>query len=385
MAKLAKRLGFNLADPLARDAEYLAYFLERPCPAVIEAEAQAENVLLPLRQRIQHILKLLLQQFVSGGIGRRESFLILDEIPQMRVILFPDRRFQRYRLLGNLHDLADLVRAEIHLGGNFLRRRFASELLQQLARDADQLVDRLHHVDRNTDGPGLVGDGAGNRLTNPPGRVRAELEAFLVIEFLDSLDETHVALLDQIQEQHAASDITLRDADDETKVGFRKTALRFFIAFLDTLGQLDLVIGQQKRDASDLLEIHADRIVDLDARRQRKIVVEVEIVAFAFLVFAAHRGRAVLGLVGHFDAEIVQLLKKFVDLLRLLVERSKLVDDFFIGQGRTLFALFNELVFHQLHFLFVVQLSMLVIRHIPDSLLPRNVRPAVSLAVFLGR
>ena len=143
----------------------------------------------------------------------------------------------------------------------------------------------------NTDGTGLVGDSARNGLTDPPRGVRGELKALLVVELLDGADQTEVALLNQVQEQHAATDIALGDGDDQTKVcaderllGFeahvlnaRKTThlgTREFeltsIGSLELLGsletgldlhsQIDLFGGGQQVDLADLLEVHTDRV-----------------------------------------------------------------------------------------------------------------------------
>ena len=143
----------------------------------------------------------------------------------------------------------------------------------------------------NTDGTGLVGDSARNGLTDPPRGVRGELKALLVVELLDGADQTEVALLNQVEEQHAATDIALGDGDDQTKVcaderllGFeahvlnaRKTThlgTREFeltsIGSLELLGsletgldlhsQIDLFGGGQQVDLADLLEVHTDRV-----------------------------------------------------------------------------------------------------------------------------
>src|SRR5690606_31902838 len=103
MPQFAKRLRLDLADALPGDAEHLADFLQRPGPPVIEAEAQAQHVFLPFRQRIQHVFQLLLEQLVGGGVGGGQRVLVFDEIAEVGVVLLPDRRFQRHRLLGDLH------------------------------------------------------------------------------------------------------------------------------------------------------------------------------------------------------------------------------------------------------------------------------------------
>src|SRR3546814_4332917 len=81
----------------------------------------------------------------------------------------------------------------------------SSDLLgKYLAACADQLVDRLDHVDRNADGQRLIGDGAGDRLPDPPGRVGAELVATAIFELVDRLHQADIALLNQVQELQAA-------------------------------------------------------------------------------------------------------------------------------------------------------------------------------------
>ncbi len=91
--------------------------------------------------------------------------------------------------------------------------RFAPQALSQLVLDAQQFVDLVAHMDRHADRPALIGDGAGDRLADPPGRISAELMAAAIIEFLRGADQSDVAFLDQIQEGNAASHIFFGDAE----------------------------------------------------------------------------------------------------------------------------------------------------------------------------
>ena len=102
---------------------------------------------------------------------------------------------------------------------------FAAEILVQLALHPGQLVDRLDHVHRNPDGPRLVGDGPGDRLPDPPGRVRGELVALGVVELLDRADQPEVALLDQVEEDQAAADVALGDRHHQAQVGLDQPLL----------------------------------------------------------------------------------------------------------------------------------------------------------------
>src|SRR3954463_14834612 len=117
----------------------------------------------------------------------------------MGVFLFTDRRFQRDRLLRDLHDLAYLLRCDLHATADLFRGRLTAVFLHQAPADSDELVNRLDHVHRDADGAGLVGNSTRDGLTDPPRSVGAELEAFAVVELLDRTDQTDVAFLDQVQ------------------------------------------------------------------------------------------------------------------------------------------------------------------------------------------
>ncbi len=152
-------------------------------------------------------------------VDRRDDGAVLDEVAQVRIFLLADRRLEGDRLLRDLHDLADLGDRHVHPLGDLLGVRLAAELLDERARGARELVDRLDHVDRDADRARLVGDRAGDRLADPPRRVRRELVAAAVLELLDRLHQADVAFLDEVEELEAAVRVLLRDRDDEAQVG----------------------------------------------------------------------------------------------------------------------------------------------------------------------
>src|SRR5258706_5189435 len=168
MTQLAQGLRLNLTNALASYMELLAYFLKRTAAPIIQPEAQLQYLALPFCQTVEHIFYLLLEQLMACRICRSQSRVIFNKITQVAVIFLANRRFQTYRLLADLDDLAYLFRADFHLSGNFLGRGFSPKLLQQTTADADQTIDRLHHMHRNTDGTRLISNGASNRLANPP-------------------------------------------------------------------------------------------------------------------------------------------------------------------------------------------------------------------------
>ena len=132
---------------------------------------------------------------------------------------------------------------------------FAAGLVEELAAGADQLVDRLDHVHRDADGARLVGDRAGDRLADPPGRVGREFVAAAIFELIDRLHQADIAFLDEVEELQAAVGVFLGDRDDEAEVGLDHFLLGD--ARL-ALGLLDLV-----DDAAELAERSAGRLGDV--------------------------------------------------------------------------------------------------------------------------
>ena len=60
MTQLTQRLCLNLADTLASYVEFLADLLKGAGMAVLDAEAQAQNLFLTRRQSLKHLNELLL-------------------------------------------------------------------------------------------------------------------------------------------------------------------------------------------------------------------------------------------------------------------------------------------------------------------------------------
>ena len=195
----------------------------------------------------------------------------------MGIVFFADRGLERNGFEGNALDFADPFRGKgsLHLFGNLLGGRVAPKFLHELSLDPRHLVDGFDHMDRNADRPGLIGDGAGDGLADPPSGVSRELEAFRVIEFLDGLDKTHVPFLDEVQKLHPAADVMLRDGNDESQVGRDEFFLRRLARFLfffrrvrgvpgdDRFGELGLFLRAKQRNFAHFLEVHLHGVVVL--------------------------------------------------------------------------------------------------------------------------
>ena len=292
----------------------------------------------------------------------------------MGVFLLTDGGLQRDRLLRDLQNLAHLVHRHVHLFGDLLGAGVVTQLLQKLTGNADDLVDGLHHVDRDADGTGLVGNGAGNGLTDPPGSVSGELIALGVVELLDCLDQAQVTLLDQIQEEHAAAHVALGDGDHQTQIGLSQTLLGglalldqlfqlgtcFFVQFLAQLfqlllggvaglhglSQLDLFVKGQQVDLADLLQIHTHGVVDAKGIHQSVGVYDFFL---GDLLQFLHRGAGLVAQIGQIiltcrlNAQIFQHVVDLIHLLRADIHIFQYVQQFRGGQLALLLAALDQI------------------------------------------
>ena len=124
-------------------------------------------------------------------------------------------------------------------------------------------------MDGHADRPRLVGERAGDRLADPPGRVGRELVAAAPVELLDGADQAERALLDQVEERQALVAVVLGDRDDEAQVRLDHLLLRLHVAALDLLGELDLLRRGQQRVPAGLAQEELQRVGGRLERRRR--------------------------------------------------------------------------------------------------------------------
>ena len=156
-----------------------------------------------------------------GGLGVG-GLAVLDEVAERGLLVGADRHVQDYRVAGVVEQVGDLLLRHAGLLGELLVRGVAAQLLVQVALDPGQLVDLLDQVHGQPDGAALVRHAAGDGLPDPPRRVGGELEALGVVELLDGADQAEVALLDQVQQRHAAAGVALGQRDDQPQVGLQQ-------------------------------------------------------------------------------------------------------------------------------------------------------------------
>src|SRR5208282_4720130 len=174
----------DLPDTLAGDGELFADFLQRVVGLLADAEAHAQDLLLARRERGEHLARLLAEIALNRSLDRRRRELVLDKIAERTFLLVADGRFERDRLLDDLEHLLDLVQRHLHLLRDFFGPGFAAEPLHEQARDPEQFVDRLDHVDRDANGAALVSSFFARRLLSCPAAIVSSLRAYSSPVFL---------------------------------------------------------------------------------------------------------------------------------------------------------------------------------------------------------
>ena len=105
---------------------------------------------------------------------------------------------------------------------------------------------------RHANGPCLVRDGTGDRLSDPPGRVGREFITLGVVKFFHRLDQSEIALLDQIEKIHTLADVFFCNGNDKAQVRLDQLVLRGFIALSDPFGKIELSVGIEQRNLTDV-------------------------------------------------------------------------------------------------------------------------------------
>jgi hypothetical protein len=117
------------------------------------------------------------------------------------------------------------------------------------------LGDRADAVERQAHHAALLGERLQDGLADPPHGVRDELEAARLVEALGGLDQTVVALVDQVGEGEALPLILFGDRHHEAQVGPHEAMEGLGVALPDALGEVDLHGRRQERNLADLLEV----------------------------------------------------------------------------------------------------------------------------------
>ena len=94
----------------------------------------------------------------------------------------------------------------------------------------------------------LIGDGAGDRLADPPGCVSGKLITAAPFELVHGLHQTDVAFLNQIEKLQPAVGVLLGNGNDQTQVGLDQFAFRLAGMMLSSNDRLQRALDFDRRD-----------------------------------------------------------------------------------------------------------------------------------------
>src|SRR5206468_4100370 len=130
-----------------------------------------EHAPLAIAEPRQRTAQGFLSEVLLRALIWRLGPVVGDELTELRLLLVADRLLERYRRLRRALYRLDLLGIDPGHLSDLLRGRLASQLGADLAFGPPNLVELLDYVHRHADRPCLVGQRAGDRLADPPGRV----------------------------------------------------------------------------------------------------------------------------------------------------------------------------------------------------------------------
>src|SRR5262249_46878318 len=129
--QLTHRLGLDLPDALARHLEDPAHLLQGVGVAVAQAVTQLDDLPLPVGQRLQDLLDLVLEHLLGRRLHRRLGRVVLDEVAEVAVLALAHRPVLADRVPVDLQDSPRLLDRDARRLGRLLGRRLPAPLLYE--------------------------------------------------------------------------------------------------------------------------------------------------------------------------------------------------------------------------------------------------------------
>src|ERR1700730_6386077 len=150
--ELTQRLGFDLANPFARDVEFLADLFERVLTLTANSETKPDDLLFFRREGLENVRGLVANIGIDDGVNRPTNPSVFCQVTERGFPVAAHRRFERDRVTGDGLQLLDLLDGNVHAPADFIVGRHAPQLFFELAGGAQKLIHALVHVNGNADG-----------------------------------------------------------------------------------------------------------------------------------------------------------------------------------------------------------------------------------------
>src|SRR5713101_6069388 len=137
-AQLTKRLGFDLADALARNVVLLTDLLQGVLALAADPKSQPNYLLFPGRERLQDARRLIANVGLDYSVDRRSDPAVLDQTAQRGLAIAAGRSFEGHRVASNGLQLLDLFHRNVHPAADLLVGWPAVQFLVQLPGRAEE-------------------------------------------------------------------------------------------------------------------------------------------------------------------------------------------------------------------------------------------------------
>ncbi len=164
MTKFAQRFRLDLTDAFSRHFKSPSYFLECVRVRLPDRIATSELSVLSRSKVSSTSISCSFSKVESCCVCRSRHIVVRNKISPNGCLLllrsvFPSETGSCASFRGFLSPFLRRFPSP----PRFLRRRLSSQFLQKLARNADQFIDRLHHMHGNSDRSRLIGDRSRDR------------------------------------------------------------------------------------------------------------------------------------------------------------------------------------------------------------------------------
>ena len=172
--------------------------------------------------------------------------VVRQQSTEIMLLPLTDRLVERQRRTAHPHGEVGLAHRQPRSLRRFLDARLGTTGLKEACGGGLDLGQPAAHARREANESALVGDCFADSLANPPGGVGGKLVPAGVVEPIDGSHQAGVALLDQVQEAHAAVAVAFGDGNGQSQVGSRQIGPCGFV-FLLCPGNLAKSAAKRRR------------------------------------------------------------------------------------------------------------------------------------------
>ena len=164
----------------------------------VEAEEHLNDLALALREFL-HGGRYLRDERAGDEVALRVAAVAaLQQVEQATSLVVCKRCVHGSGAAGGLHDGFHLFHVDVERLGDFFVRGRALVLLREVGKEAVDFREIIYLIERQVHQTAVLGEGLQDALAYPPHGVGNEFEAARLVELLGGGDQSHVALVDEV-------------------------------------------------------------------------------------------------------------------------------------------------------------------------------------------